>query len=258
MKAARKVVQYLKGTIDYKLTLRGLDNAKDLKMRIWVDSSHGQCQDTRKGTTGIVITLGTSVIFHSSTGQSMVTLSSCESELVGIIEAAKEGIYQKRVLIDMGAIREEPVEIYTDSQSVMQLMKKTHLHGRTKHVDIRFYWLKQKLEEDEFILKYEPSETHISDALTKPLGRPILDRHINRMMDGKVLPNQTEEVCESKEDASSQGESERVFHAGEQCFVCQGKKMVAAQRARDQFRIDPARDPALDQFDRPAHFWANP
>lgn len=150
----------------------------------------------------------------------MVTLSSCEAELVGTIEAAKEGLYQKRVLIDMGAIKNDPVEIFTDSQSVMQLMKKSYLQGRSKHVDIRFYWLKEQIEKNEFVLKYEPSETHVADALTKPLGRPTLERHTKRILDGKVLPNQAEKVCEGKSEHSLLRGESRVLFTGGECFVC--------------------------------------
>mmetsp|Transcript_4165 Transcript_4165/g.10542 ORF Transcript_4165/g.10542 Transcript_4165/m.10542 type:complete len:275 (-) Transcript_4165:14-838(-) len=199
--AAMKAIRYLRGTIDKGLILRGMARKEDLVLRVYVDSSFASCKDTAFGTTGIIVTLGTSTIFASSTTQKVVALSSCEAELVGLLAGALEGTYIRSVLEDLAIIpRNQPLEIYNDSQSAKQLLDRDSVSKRSRHVSIRWHKLKQLLKKENVIIMYEPTDTLCADMLTKGLGPHKHIPHAKRVLEGTVSPSGVAHLTRSRHE----------------------------------------------------------
>jgi len=97
-------------------------------------------------------------------------LSTTEAEYMAITEAVKEAIWLHGLLKDLG-VGQKQLELYFDSQSVIHLVKNQVFHARTKHIDVRYHFVREILEEEEIVLqKIHTTENH-ADMLTKVVTR---------------------------------------------------------------------------------------
>jgi CheY-like chemotaxis protein len=118
---------------------------------------------------------GLGVISWKSQRQSVVALSSCEAEYVALALAFQEGVYLKQLVTDIGCACDtcDVVTMYSDSQSAIALSQNPVHHSRSKHIDIKYHFVREHVEND-FDLLYLPSECMLADFLTKPVGKAIL------------------------------------------------------------------------------------
>ncbi|CAL1371028.1 unnamed protein product [Linum trigynum] len=115
--------------------------------------------------TGYVFTLGSSVVSWKATLQSAVTLSTTEAEYMALIEAAKEGIWLKGLVGDLGLHHDQAV-VYCDSLSAICLAKDQVHHERTKHIDVRYHFLRT---EKRIKVKKVGTVDNPADMFTKPV-----------------------------------------------------------------------------------------
>ncbi len=87
----KRIIRYLKRTRDVGLTLRG---GSDQRLAVWSDSGWAECKDTRKSTSGVVVTMGSSVIFAKSYTQPTIANSSCEAELYAQFKASLYALFR--------------------------------------------------------------------------------------------------------------------------------------------------------------------
>lgn len=104
--------------------------------------------DKRRSLTGYVFTLFGNVISWRSSLQSVVALSSTEAEYIALAESVKEGVWLKGIVSEMLGEKLE-VRIHCDSQSALSLSKNPSFHDRTKHIDIRFHYVRHVVQEGE-------------------------------------------------------------------------------------------------------------
>ena len=191
------VLRYLSYTKDWCLTITG---RIDLKLDLWTDASYAECVITRKSTTGAVVVLGGSLLQAKSRLQPSVATSSCEAELYARFEGVMMITQCKRIVEFIGIKVDGPIRSFTDSKSSMDMLKRQTPDKRSKHVDMRFFRIKEA--EDEGLTKqhYEPTGTMVADILTKSLGT-IRHRVLSyAMLNGLMLPG-LEEVCLSFDKA---------------------------------------------------------
>jgi len=104
-----------------------------------------------------------------STKQKVVTKSSTEAELIGLSDAANIGIHMRNFLIAQG-YRLGPLRIYQDNTSCMTMMKKgKSTSEKSRHIDIRWFWLKERIDSGEIELVYLPTEEMFANVLTKAI-----------------------------------------------------------------------------------------
>ncbi|XP_073967102.1 uncharacterized protein [Choristoneura fumiferana] len=146
-KAAKRVLRYLKGTANYGLNYRKTGGAS---------------------------------ISWSSRKQKTVATSSCEAEYVSLAEAFKEGLYLQSLLTEMKLPGYATISIYTDSQSAMFLAQDPVFHGRSKHIDIKYHFIRGVLKDNNNImLGHVPTESMLADVLTKALPSIKHNRCLN-------------------------------------------------------------------------------
>ncbi|KAG7564482.1 hypothetical protein ISN44_As10g012460 [Arabidopsis suecica] len=133
-------MQYLRGTSDVGLIYGG--EAPSL-IAGYSDSDYAGDVDSRRSMTGYVFTLGNSVISWKATLQPTVTLSTTEAEYMALTEAAKEGIWLKGLVSDLG-LHHDQATVYCDSLSAICLAKDQVHHERTKHIDVRYHFLRNE------------------------------------------------------------------------------------------------------------------
>ncbi|KAJ4712638.1 Retrovirus-related Pol polyprotein from transposon TNT 1-94 [Melia azedarach] len=138
--AVKRIFRYLKGTFDVGLIYGG-----DTQCLVtgFSDSDYAGDVDSRRSMTGYVFTLGSSVVSWKATLQPTVTLSTTEAEYMALTEAAKEGIWLKGLVSDLGLYHDQAI-VYCDSLSAICLAKDQVHHERTKHIDVRYHFLRSE------------------------------------------------------------------------------------------------------------------
>jgi len=165
--ALKRVFCYLNGTRDLGIVY-GRGNLYG-----YTDSDWAGDVSTRKSTTGYVYLLGSAAVSWSSKRQPTVALSSCEAEYMAATQAAKEAIWLRRFLTELGYTRPDidSVTINCDNQGAITLTKNPEFHARTKHIDIQWHYVREQVEKGAVTLRFIGTAEMVADGLTKPLGR---------------------------------------------------------------------------------------
>ncbi|KAL5705396.1 hypothetical protein ACHQM5_023705 [Ranunculus cassubicifolius] len=149
-----------------------MDDTKDLCVG-YVDSDYAGDLDKRRSTTGYVFTLAGGAICWRSILQSTVALSTTEAEYMALTEAIKEAIWLQGLMDDLG-VWQESLKVRCDNMSAIFLARNHTFHARTKHIDVRYHFVREILEEGEIQGKWLPLHTlaasgefYLVDALLK-------------------------------------------------------------------------------------------
>jgi hypothetical protein len=111
----------------------------------------------------------------SSKRQAIVTLSSTEAKFVAAVEAGKEIKWTRNILSEFGFPLTLPSTLYIDNKSGISVAKNPEHHGRMKHLDLRFYWLREAVEEGMIDPIYVPTEQQLADILTKAVTKKVVE-----------------------------------------------------------------------------------
>ena len=174
---AKRVLRYLKGTIDMGITFSG---SIGLKLELYCDADWAEGED-RKSIGAYVAMLAGGGIAWRSKKQSTVAASSTEAEYMAMLEATKESIWIQKLLSELGRTAINAKTIYEDSQGAIALAHNPEHHARTKHVDVRYHFVRDYVENGTIRLEYCPTKEMVADALTKPLPKGRHDELIKRM-----------------------------------------------------------------------------
>ena len=98
-----------------------------------------------------------------------MALSSTEAEYVAVTDAMKEGNYLRQLLADMTGSKKQAIRLHADNQGAIALSKNAVHHKRTKHIDIRYHFIRYEVDNNIVHLVYVPSGNNIADMFTKPL-----------------------------------------------------------------------------------------
>lgn len=166
--AVKRIFRYLKGTVDMKLKCT---NQKSEKMYCYTDSDWGSDVDTRRSCAGHVITMAGGAVSWSSKRQATVALSSTEAEYMATSSAVCDLIWLKQLANELDQSMEKCVTVFCDNESAIKLAKLDAFRPRTKHIDIRFHHLREKIESGVIDIKYISTDDNTADMLTKPVTR---------------------------------------------------------------------------------------
>lgn len=166
--AAKRVLRYLKGTIDEGLiyTKKEVDRSELLKGA--ADADWGSCHVDRRSYTGYIFTFAGTPVSWEARKQRTIALSTAEAEYMAITEAAKEAIYLKRLLKDLH-ISDSVVKIDVDNQAAQKLTKHPVINAKSKHIDIRHHFIREAVANGEVSTDYTPTNENIADFMTKAL-----------------------------------------------------------------------------------------
>jgi hypothetical protein len=179
-RALDRVFRYLQATKDWHLTYqRGTPGG--LTLTGYVDADWANELSDRSSTSGYVYRLAGGAISWSSKKQSSIALSSTEAEYIAGAHAAKEVVWLRRLLNELGLPDDDPTVLQMDSQSAIAIAKNPQFHDRTKHIEVRHHFLRRKVEDGEIELDYIPTNDQVADALTKGLNREKHTRFAREM-----------------------------------------------------------------------------
>ncbi len=161
-----RMIKYLKGTVDLPLILRA--NGTGI-VKWWVDAAYAVHRDM-KGHTGGTLQLGKGSINSKSIKQKLNTTSSTESELVGTFDVMPDILWTNYFLKAQGYGVKDTI-IYQDNKSAILLEKNGKMSSTkcTKHINVRYFFIKDRYDNKEIDIKYCPTDELIADFFTKPL-----------------------------------------------------------------------------------------
>ena len=168
--AAKRILRYLKGTRDQGLTYG--KGSTDLIG--YCDSDWAGDVATRRSTTGYCFLIAGAAVSWTSKLQNTVALSASEAEYMAASAAVQEAIYLRGVLKDIGE-QSGPTVLREDNQGCIELVKNPVYHTRTKHIDVRYHFVRERFAGGEILMEYCPTRDQLADCLTKPLqGDPFV------------------------------------------------------------------------------------
>jgi len=178
-KAVKRILRYLKGTMDYVLCYQGLD----LRLVGYSDADWGCNIDEHKSTSGYAFLLNNGAITWSSKKQSCIALSTMEAEYVACSAAVQEVVWLRRFLQHLEIVRDalDPLTIHCDSTAALAYAKDPKYHGRTKHIDIQYHYIRDMVAQKEVVLKHISTSCMVADPLTKPIARDVFLAHVRSL-----------------------------------------------------------------------------
>jgi hypothetical protein len=168
--AVKWIMRYLRGTS--KLCL-SFGSGKPMLVG-YTDSDMAGDVDTRKSTSGYLITFSGGAVSWQSRLQKCIALSTTEAELIAATEACKELLWMKKFLQELG-FKQQQYVLFCDNQSTIHLAKNSSFHSRSKHIDVRYHWIRDTLNDKLLTLEKIHTDDNGSDMLTKALTREKLE-----------------------------------------------------------------------------------
>ena len=166
-KKLERVLKYFNATLELGVFL-GISEEGEFRLTCFADASHG-VHFNGKSHSGIIISHGRGAILAKSMKQKIVCRSSTESELVTLSDATSLAAYEIQFIESLG-VKMGQARMYQDNTSTIQMAKNGRsCSDRTKHIKLRYFFIKQYIDSGEFSIIHCPTERMTADILTKPL-----------------------------------------------------------------------------------------
>ena len=172
----KHVLRYLKGTCDHGLFYQ--KSKTGLVLFGYSDSDWAASIEDRRSTTGFYYSLnpyGPPVSWKSKK-QRTVALSSCEAEYMALTASVQEACFLQMLLRDLIKLPDSPIKIYGDNQGAIALVKNLIIHSRSKHIDVRFHFIREKFLNNFVDIIYVPTDINVADIMTKPATKNKLSK----------------------------------------------------------------------------------
>ena len=165
----KRIYRYLSGTITMGISYFG--HSTDLTLRGYCDADYAGDHDDRKSRPGYLFLLANGAVAWCSKRQTCTADSTTEAEFVAMAESVKEAIWLRRLLQSLGFPSQVPTPIFSDNQGAIQLVKNPKFHKRTKHIETKYYLIREKYDRKEIDVFYIHTKQQLADLLTKALAR---------------------------------------------------------------------------------------
>ncbi|GJX71606.1 hypothetical protein Tco_0308777 [Tanacetum coccineum] len=156
----------------------------DMSLTAYADADHAGCQDTRRSTSGSAQFLGDKLVSWSSKKQKSTAISSTEAEYIALSGCCSQILWMRSQLTDYG-FQFNKIPLYCDNKSAIALCCNNVQHSRAKHIDIRYHFIKEQVENGIVELYFVRTEYQLADIFTKPLPRErfnfLIDKLENRL-----------------------------------------------------------------------------
>ncbi|GKA49335.1 retrovirus-related pol polyprotein from transposon TNT 1-94 [Tanacetum coccineum] len=196
LQAVKQIFRYLYGTINM-----GLWYSKDTDMSLtaYADADHVGCQDTRCSTSGSAQFLGDKLVSWSSKKQKCTAISSTEAEYIALSGCCSQILWMRSQLTDYG-FQFNKIPLYCDNKNAIALCCNNVQHSRAKHIDIRYHFIKEQVENGIVELYFVQTEYQLAGIFTKHLPRErfsfLIDKLGMKSMSPETLKRLAEETDE--------------------------------------------------------------
>ena len=168
--AAKRIFRYLKGTRTHALVYGGDDLEISEDLNIFCDADWASSYD-RKSTSGYVLTIAGGAVAWSAKKQATVALSTPEAEYIAATHVAKQVIWHRALLTELGIQLPPTLTIFSDNQGACAISHNPEFHARTKHIDIAYQFLRDLVQSGQIDVVYVNTNFNLADIFTKGLPR---------------------------------------------------------------------------------------
>jgi hypothetical protein len=171
--AIKRIIRYIKGTINYVLTLGGSNENRNQRITLQGSSDADWASDPndRRSTSGYIFLINKHTISWQSRKQQSVATSSTEAEYQALASATSESLWLRTLLSELNFKQTHPTNIQQDNKSTIALAYNPINHRRTKHIDVAHHFIRDCINKNEIELQYCQTEEMLADIMTKPLAR---------------------------------------------------------------------------------------
>ncbi|GJT94930.1 hypothetical protein Tco_1090448 [Tanacetum coccineum] len=194
--AVKRIFKYLQGTIN-----QGLWYPKDFSIALtaYADADHAGCQDTRRSTSGCMQLLGDILVSWSLKRQKSIVISSTKAEYIAMSGCCAQILWMRSQLTDYD-LRFNKIPMYCDNKSAIALCCNNVQHSLSKHIDIIFYFNKEKVENGVVELYFVNTEYQLADIFTKALCRERIEFLINKLRMRSFTPKTLKLLADEAEE----------------------------------------------------------
>ncbi len=165
-KAVKRIIRYLKGTINYKFQF----NSNNLGIIGYSDADWASDAEDRRSCTGYVFKMAGGAISWRSTRQKTIALSSTEAEYIALSSSVQEAVWLQQLSEEL-RLKKKPIQIYCDNQSTIKLSTSDGYKPRTKHIDIRHHYIREAIGDQKIMVEFIESKRMVADSLTKAVSK---------------------------------------------------------------------------------------
>jgi hypothetical protein len=233
--AIQRILKYLKGTTHFGLKF----TPGTFKISGWADSDYANDSTDRKSTSGWFFTIGNNPISWRSQKQKAVALSTTEAEYMAAADATREAIWLQDILAELGLTNTNESVLYQDNQGAIFIENNTTNKARTKHIDVRYHFIRQHVQAGRINVEFCPSNRMTADILTKPLNTDAFIGHRAKLMNESpevILATNRRNCEESDEREPCNPDSHGLTHAT-------SKGMTRGLTARERVNVTGAISP---------------
>jgi hypothetical protein len=162
--AVKRIFRYLSGTRDLWLTY----GEESSPLEGYADADGSMAED-RRAISGYAFLIDGGAVSWSSKRQEIVSLSTTESEYVAATHGGKEALWLRSLISEVFGTLTSPTTLFSDNQAAIALTRDHQYHPRTKHIDVRYHWIRWVVEKGSIRLVYCPTDDMVADVLTKAL-----------------------------------------------------------------------------------------
>eukprot|EP00253_Pinus_taeda_P026148 PITA_26148 len=166
------IFKYLQGTQNYGLWYR---RDTYLTLHAYTDADWVGSMDDRKSTSCGAFFMGSKLVSWFSKKQSLIALSTAKAEYVAAASCCTQLLWMMQTLQDFQITCTSPISILCDNTSPINISENPVMHSKTKHIPIKYHFLREKVLEQKVKLEYVRSKEQVADIITKPLPRETFE-----------------------------------------------------------------------------------
>jgi hypothetical protein len=177
-KLVKRILRYLKGTINNGIIFKTKSELNknghyknEITLRSYADADFATDIETRKSNTGYINFIAGSCISWRAKRQKCIATSTAEAEYIAVYEVAKEIVWLRLLLKELGFEQKGPTLINEDNTATIAISEKEYNHARTKHIDIKYHYVKDLVKKEIIKLTWVKTTEQIADIFTKPLDK---------------------------------------------------------------------------------------
>ncbi|GKB90559.1 hypothetical protein Tco_0962831 [Tanacetum coccineum] len=196
LQAVKQIFRYLNGTINI-----GIWYSKDTDMSLiaYADADRAGCQDTRRSTSRSAQFLGDKLVSWSSKKQKSIAISSTEEEYISLSGCCSQILWMRSQLTDYG-FQFNKIPLYCNNKSAIALCCNNVQHSRAKHIDIRYHFINEQVENGIVELYFVRTEYQLADIFTKPLPQERFNFLIDKLGMKSMSPETLKRLAEETDE----------------------------------------------------------
>ena len=165
--AVKHIIAYINTTRDFGIVYKS--GGSNAALVGYSDADFANDTETRRSIMGYAYFLSNTSVTWTSSRQRLVTLSTTESEYVAASSAAREAAWLKQLLSDLShpCVSDLKLTLHVDNQSAIKLAMNPVQHQRTKHIDVRYHYIREQVANGELFIEYILSAEQRADIFTK-------------------------------------------------------------------------------------------